>query len=609
MNKNILLEDELKRLRELMGTSSSNVVTIGFKNLNNEKNKILEMHEIAKSKENIIFEQNIENNEEPIDQEISDEEYESEEFLEFLKSAFKKGFENQTQVNESKKNINEQTSLSFLGNRFCYSNKGLCGALKKFNSWVRNIDINFDFGWLDGLAIKMGPDNFFKKIKDLYKKWRHNRRKYKKKRFVKTWVDAKGEGAFKGSRFRVGIRKYVPLGKGEPGAEKTMYSDSRGEVFEFQEYIKTPEEEWDKFLTNNEQSMLGLMDSTSIDNWNTIKVDKDNKKFAVYALEYFLRQQPKIGYTEILVGENQNAIKDIVDPTKKDIPDEPKNDLVTLNIPGNFDASNLFQDNHWEIEYAPDFVKMVNTIADGIVDQMETMDPKLKWKAYLQELYLYSSCSRYRNSKGAADLSFQELAKRRLETGRDYIIETFEKIGVIIDNSTVITLDYMAKKSDKVPFGNGDGSSGPNPPKNDGGFVPLGDYPMTSGCDKFADECEVDGKTVERDELGEPLASKADYEKFKFVKGYMNIVLNGEVPKPPLPEPKTKDTPPDVVEIPTALYPITFLKPPKGAGRIGIPGMELKLKLKLSGGLTAFSPQKKGKTKTCPEAYGNKVRK
>jgi hypothetical protein len=607
--KNILLEDELKRLKELMGNPLSNPVTICFKNLNSEKNNILEMHQIAKSKENVIFEQNVEDSEDTIDQEISDEDYESEDFLEFLKSIFKKGFENQTQVNETKKIIKEQTYLTFLGGNFCYSNKGLCKALKRFSSWVRNANFNFD--WLNGLAIKMGPDNFFKKIKDLFKKWRHNRRKYKRKRFVKTWVDAKGKGSFAGSRFRVGIKKYVPLGKGEPGAEKTMYSDSRGEVFanEFQDYIKTPEEEWDKFLTNNEKSMLSLMDSTSKDNWNTIKADKDNKKFAVYALEYFLKQQPKIGYTEILVGENQNAIKDIVDPTKKVIPDEPKNNLVRLNIPGNFDASNLFKDNHWEIEYAPDFVKMVNTIANGIADQIETMNPKLKWKAYLQELYLYSSCSRFRNSKGASDLSFQELSKRRLETGRDYIIETFKKIGVIIDDSTDITLDYMAKKSDKVPFGNGDGSSGPNPPTNDGGFVPLGDYPMTKGCGKGVDECDVDGKTVERNELGEPLASKADYEKFKFVKGYMNIVLNGEEPSNVEPNPKTEDTQPDVVEIPTALYPITFLKPPKGAGRIGIPGMELKLKLKLSGGLIAFGPVKQGKTNSCPEAYGNKINK
>ena len=47
----------------------------------------------------------MEDDEDTIDQEISDEDYESEDFLEFLKSAFKKGFENQTQVNESKKII------------------------------------------------------------------------------------------------------------------------------------------------------------------------------------------------------------------------------------------------------------------------------------------------------------------------------------------------------------------------------------------------------------------------------------------------------------------------------------------------------------------------
>jgi hypothetical protein len=604
MEKNILLESELKRYKELVGYDTSNTVTIGFKNLDGEKNKILEMHNVAKSKENVIFEQQVENDD--IDQEISDEEYEDEDFLEFLKSAFKKGFENAPKLNESL--ILEQSYLTFLGGDFCYSNKGICKALKKFVNWVKRNKIDFDFDWLNKMSVKMGPDNFFKKIKDLFKKWRHNKRKYKRKTFQKTWVDAKGKGAFKGSRFRVGVRKYIPLGKEIPGAEKTMYSDSK-EGIEYQDYIKTPEEQWDKFLVDNESAIIKLMDSNSIENWNSIKSDVENKKFAVYALEYFLKAQPKIGYTEILVGTNQNAIKDVIDPKSKLIEDEPINDMIKLDIPGSFDASNLFKDNHWEIEYAPDFVKMVNTIANGIAEQIETMDPKMQWKAYLQELFLYSSCSRFINTKGAENMSFQELSKKRLETGRDYIIETFKKIGVIIDDSTVINLDYMANKSERVPFGNGDGSSGPNPPLNIGSFVPLGNYPMTKKCNKTDKECYIDDQLVERDQLGTPLSTKEDYNKFKFIKGYMNVVLNGQKSYIVEPLPKIKETPPDVIEIPTALYPITFLKPPIGPKKIGIPGAELKLKFKLSPSLSSFNPQNKGKTKVCPEAYGNKINK
>jgi hypothetical protein len=600
MKKNILLESELKRYKELVGYDTSNTVTIGFKNLDGEKNKILEMHNVAKSKENVIFEQQVENDD--IDQEISDEEYEDEDFLEFLKSAFKKGFENAPKLNESL--ILEQSYLTFLGGDFCYSNKGICKALKKFVNWIRRNKIDFDFDWLNKMSVKMGPDNFFKKIKDLFKKWRHNKRKYKRKYFEKTLVDVKGKDTFKGSRFRVGIKKYVPIGKGDPGAEKQMFSDDVGTYRDYQDDIKTPEREWDEFLRNNETKMLDLMISDSKENWAILKADNKNKGFAVYALEYFIKYQPKIGYTEILVGEDQNKIKEIINTPPNEVPGDPgTNDEVTLPIPGTFNASNLFQNNQWEIQYAANFVNMVNSYADKIAEQMESLDKTLKWKAYLSEMTLYSSASRFRNTKGAIDLSFQELSKRRLETGRDYIVETLEKIGVVIDDSTVIKLDWMANKSENVPDGNGDGTSGPNPPSGYP-FIPKGNYKMTSACGATDESCEIDDKEVSRNECGKPLSSVADYDKFKFVKGDIKVVFNGEKPKKKDPsQPKTDVIPPEVTEIPTSRYPIVFLKPPVDPKRIGIPGMELKLRVNLGPGITSVAKVVK-KVKTCPEAYG-----
>ena len=51
---------------------------------------------------------------------------------------------------------------------------------------------------------------------------------------------------------------------------------------------------------------------------------------------------------------------------------------------------------------------------------------------------------------------------------------------------------------------NGDGTSGPNPPKDLGYYIPKGEYPMTMSCPYDKDECKLNGILVKRDECGLP---------------------------------------------------------------------------------------------------------
>jgi len=145
----------------------------------------------------------------------------------------------------------------------------------------------------------------------------------------------------------------------------------------------------------------------------------------------------------------------------------------------------------------------------------------------LVSMYVETSASRFRNTgEPAGSMTFKELAEARANTTATYISDELKVLGVTNVDESPKTLNFAAKKTESNPDGNGDGTSGPNPPEGFN-FIPVGNFKMNQG-----------GKN--RAEAGAPLKSREDYERFKFIK--IIIKIDAKVP------PNTKVTDPKEAE-------------------------------------------------------------
>jgi hypothetical protein len=132
----------------------------------------------------------------------------------------------------------------------------------------------------------------------------------------------------------------------------------------------------------------------------------------------------------------------------------------------------------------------------------------------LLELRVETSASRYRNTGGAQDLTFAQLSGYRNSETTNYIKESLTAFGVKGIDNDKITQNYLAPKSETNPRGNGDGSSGPNPPEPnqyvDGGQVPMSQKP-----------------TEPRNQFGDPHQTPEEYNQYKFLR--VKILLDANL--------------------------------------------------------------------------------
>jgi hypothetical protein len=132
----------------------------------------------------------------------------------------------------------------------------------------------------------------------------------------------------------------------------------------------------------------------------------------------------------------------------------------------------------------------------------------------LLELRVETSASRYRNTGGAQDLTFAQLSGYRNNETTNYIKESLTAFGVKGIDNDKITQNYLAPKSETNPRGNGDGSSGPNPPEPnqyvDGGQVPMSQKP-----------------TEPRNQFGDPHQTPEEYNQYKFLR--VKILLDANL--------------------------------------------------------------------------------
>lgn len=337
----------------------------------------------------------------------------------------------------------------------------------------------------------------------------------------KFWKNAKGFGSG-GVRVRISKGKRLKLKSGDRGGYEEVGTEDYT--------VETPKENWDQFLSNDQQ-MTKLMTQSSLSNWNTLKKDEDDKAYAVASLERFNETYETYKWDLVTVGMEEGFEEQIIKGEQKVYP------AVPIKFPNEISpSSNFFKDNYYEV--TPLFVETVNKdIIQPLVAQMATLKaPAGKPKGFLELIDVVSSCSTLPNgpSPDGKTYTFDQLSKLRAETAMNYIIGELQKIGILVNDTTKKTIDYMGT--------NGDGTSGPSWLK-----VPQAE------------------KKIKRPE----------FEKYKKVDIELSVILNyGE-------EPKVETTPDTVLRIPTDDYLVEFSRKSKKGRYIQLPKIRLNWKKRI----------------------------
>jgi len=170
----------------------------------------------------------------------------------------------------------------------------------------------------------------------------------------------------------------------------------------------------------------------------------------------------------------------------------------------------LYVNNKWELK-TPFKDEFKNKILIPISAATDTY-PGIQFR--LLELRVETSASRYRNTGEAQDLTFAQLSGYRNSETTNFIKESLTAFGVKGIDNNKITQNYLAPKSETNPRGNGDGSSGPNPPEPnqyvDGGQVPMSQKP-----------------TEPRNQFGDPHQTPEEYDQYKFLR--VKILLDANL--------------------------------------------------------------------------------
>jgi len=219
---------------------------------------------------------------------------------------------------------------------------------------------------------------------------------------------------------------------------------------------------------------------------------------------------------------------------KKESPDEQPG--LTVSLDENAKTDFYFRDNEWELtdEGKAD-------IQNTIFAQVEAnIKENAGFNKCVDSLIINSSASRFRNTGDAEKYSFAQLSKLRNDSVRDFIMQRLNEMGITLWCSTQNNIQQ------NINGDNGDGTSGPNPPKPLP-FIPKGQSSMKSSS---TDE-------TKRNEFGEPLATKEEYDVYKYTKPSLTIAFALE---------KSIDGPP--AEGANIAYDVEFFKGKTKTGKI-----------------------------------------
>lgn len=330
--------------------------------------------------------------------------------------------------------------------------------------------------------------------------------------------------------------------------------------------IRTPKDEWDRYLTDYEQPMVQRMNSTSVTHWDEIKSKPETIGYAVASLEQWVETFPTMKW-KYVICDSEAGIKEIIERIPKITPTPDAEDAngisVSTKFPLNGPSSNFFKNNEWEVTQA--FIDMFDTeIVKPVTDGMAMMKYNAKDanapKYVCDVIEVSTSCSRLVNGGLAADKTFEELSQLRNDAALKYIKEKLVSIGVIMAES--ITINQIIKGR------NEDGSSGPNPPHYDRNKQTYG-IPISGK----AKDWDTDEKN--RNDYGLPSRTIEDYLKYKYCVAGIQLIINSDWTDKPSPkndeveEPQWEDV---VLQVPTTNYFVYFMSPWRKFGlKIKIP--------------------------------------
>lgn len=231
----------------------------------------------------------------------------------------------------------------------------------------------------------------------------------------------------------------------------------------------------------------------------------------------------------------------------KDKPLPPEIDTVIL--PSTVVQQDFFENNSWRLKPAGEneFYQTFITPYKAALENLRQTYPNAG--ICVQSMFFEASASRFRNQGAAEDLSFEQLSEARARGVEDYLMNKYGELGAkwcTGERNTTINAKGQ----------NGDGSSGPNPPKGYT-FLPKG---VTYNFNNFVLPSELD-KTLEskRKQFGEPLPAdrggEKAYEQFRYVRPTVKIQLfyDEETPGAPI-DVEPERTPPTKIIDPGQKY-------------------------------------------------------
>jgi hypothetical protein len=349
-------------------------------------------------------------------------------------------------------------------------------------------------------------------------------------------------------KIKKGKRRHLGFSVGQSGSEMI-------DPQEWEQAIKTPQSEWDSFLEQNESLMTTKMSSTSKQHWDELKADPEHKGYAVVALERFIATNPKYKWQYVFCDSEagiRNEFKNIPKLSgQTNAPDDFNGINMPIEFPINGPSSTFFEDNKWsptadfEARLNQEVIQPLMEIAAEMKYNPKDTEPKF----FLKAIDIKTSCSRFRNSGDAANMTFAQLSKARNDAALKFIKSKLQAVGILVDGDTVITQNSSG--------GNGDGSSGPNPPK-----------PATIPGN--GRETSIVKDETKRDDFGSVIQNKTAYDKFKYCIAGLEIIANTNWKNTPAPDTDKSNDEPDfetvTIPIPTKNYGISFYSKSKFIG-------------------------------------------
>jgi hypothetical protein len=337
-----------------------------------------------------------------------------------------------------------------------------------------------------------------------------------------------------------------------------------------------------------------LTGQDQIDLWGKIKTD--DMYFAADIIKKVKNSEGRDRYKYCRLGTRQ-SFSELEKLPKQKLPNKSETppELDTVIIPSEVVQQDFFDNNSWRLkpagenEFYQTFVEPYKTALDNLRQTYPNAG------ICIQSISLESSASRFRNQGEAKDLSFEKLSEARAATVENFLMKNYENLkGGWCTGKRNTTINAKGQ--------NGDGTSGPNPPKGYS-FLPKGvDYNFNN----FVTPNTPQATTLEkkRNEFGTPEpadkgGAKA-YEKYRYVRPTVKIQIFYDVDAPGDRDVTLPDsTPPEKITNPSQKY----------------WAMLYKWKFSLTGGGSGRRKKRRGnkhgsiKTQSCDDAVSMCVRK